>query len=592
MSKKLFVEAVSISLISLTSSSVLASSINNNGPALSSVDVVISGDSPILGEIISLVSGAPGLPEMPNGGNGVVSFSGNGTSVSTTAGAQGEVTVNVNNSAQAGDNSSVNAIVNINVYVHGGGPGTSGGFFQGGSLTNEMGGITSALPADCGGFAGSQGCWQITQTETTYPLESGISTSNGENIPFATPVDPSIQGATVMPTVPVVFSPPPPAVVVPPSPAVVVPPTTNTQIPQSSSVLNGSYQAGGKTLSLSRITSKGSVSNAVLMGDISNSGWVSNSTIGEGATLTGGTLTGSIINEGTISNVDFRGSTIEGGTLNGTIDNSRGGTIKNVELGPNAHITGGKMAGTVTGDCTAPAVLEDVTITANSNVSCVSLDGSSVEEGAVVSEAGKELPEDIETPVTPEETVPPADITVEDTTTRSSSESSSVSPLEVSSDLPPLGKALAINKKGNAVESESTFAGGITVADEETFQQSNTVRKLQDAVNVKADILVDADDVGKHADILVYADYQATEDSEVFQLMLDEKGSYLIWDGEVASLEAFQSQVTLKAVQAITVYQGRLLETGILKITFGYRLEDGTVILSPETINLTVTGDE
>jgi hypothetical protein len=142
------------------------------------------------------------------------------------------------------------------------------------------------------------------------------------------------------------------------------------------------------------------------------------------------------------------------------------------------------------------------------------------------------------------------------------------------------------------VVSESIFAGGIAIADEEIFQQSGTARKLQDTVDVKADILVDANDIGKKADILIYADYQATEEGELFQLMLDENGSYLLWDGEIATLDAFQHQVTLEDIQSVTIYQGLLLETGILKVSVGYRLEDGTVVLSPEPIDLTVTHNE
>jgi len=540
MKTKLFVGAVGIPLIGLTSLPVLASN-SSNGAALSSVKVVMPADSPILGQVMSLVSGAPDV-DLLNGSNGVVSVAGKNASVSTTAGAQGEVIVNVNNNASAGDYSSVNAVVNINVYVHGGGSATAGGsgttYFQGGVLTNEMGGLVSSLPIDCGDVAGSQGCWQIASTEATYPLEGGISTSSGENIPFETTTSPPIQNNVVT-----ITPPPPPVVVLPTNPTT----ASSTQPQQTGSVLNGTYQAGGQTLSLSRITSSGSVSDAVLMGDISNSGWVSNSTIGEGSTLTGGILTGTIINKGAISDVDFRGSSLEGGTLAGTIDNSRGGTIEDVTLEADAHIKGGELTGTVTGDCTAPAVLENVRITADSNVSCVSLQGGSIEEGATVTEteekpseneipesvveetppAENEIPESVveETPVTSEET-PPASI-VEETTTRSTSETILATSPKASSDLPLLGTAIAVNKKGKSVVSESIFAGGIAIADEEIFQQSGTARKLQDTVDVKADILVDANDIGKKADILIYADYQATEEGELFQLMLDENGSYL-----------------------------------------------------------------
>jgi hypothetical protein len=66
-----------------------------------------------------------------------------------------------------------------------------------------------------------------------------------------------------------------------------------------------------------------SISHAVFEGNVvENEGLISNSTIGASTTLTGGKLTGTITNEGTIADIHFVGSKLEGGTLSGNIVNN------------------------------------------------------------------------------------------------------------------------------------------------------------------------------------------------------------------------------------------------------------------------------
>ncbi|MCK5877724.1 MAG: hypothetical protein KAG43_08815, partial [Candidatus Marithrix sp.] len=115
------------------------------------------------------------------------------------------------------------------------------------------------------------------------------------------------------------------------------------------------------------ITKYGNISNATFAGYVENDGLISNSTFLETATVVGGKLSGDIINEGTIVNINFVGNSLSGGILAGdNFNNSEiDGTIENIQLAPQATLTGGKLDGNVTGtDC----MLKDVQLTADANL--------------------------------------------------------------------------------------------------------------------------------------------------------------------------------------------------------------------------------
>lgn len=142
-------------------------------------------------------------------------------------------------------------------------------------------------------------------------------------------------------------------------------------------------QTIGNTLNYKvKVETDGKLAKATFACDVENNGWISNSTIKTGVTLRGGTLTGYIVNEGTISDIVFVGISLQGGTLAGTITNHSkvGGTLKDVRLAPNAKITGGTLQGNIQGDKTAPALLENLKIKAGSKLSGVKL-GNKVQKG-------------------------------------------------------------------------------------------------------------------------------------------------------------------------------------------------------------------
>jgi parallel beta-helix repeat protein len=123
-------------------------------------------------------------------------------------------------------------------------------------------------------------------------------------------------------------------------------------------ICNGQRQ---QTLTNVSVGENGRVSNIDLEGTITNKGWISNVIIKPNASLSGGIVTGYIINQGSMSDFEFRGEQLDGGILSGAITNSNGGTIKNVQLKTNAHISGGKVCD-LFGEIEAPALLENIKV--------------------------------------------------------------------------------------------------------------------------------------------------------------------------------------------------------------------------------------
>jgi len=109
------------------------------------------------------------------------------------------------------------------------------------------------------------------------------------------------------------------------------------------------------------------VADSTFENDVENHGVISDSTIGQGATLNGGTLTGSITNEGVIADVNFVGDELSGGTLAGTVtNNSQVGTIYNVYLADDSTIIDGKVGGYI--KCAIDGVTQSVQLTDGTSI--------------------------------------------------------------------------------------------------------------------------------------------------------------------------------------------------------------------------------
>jgi hypothetical protein len=152
--------------------------------------------------------------------------------------------------------------------------------------------------------------------------------------------------------------------------------------------------------------------------------------------------------------------------------------------------------------------------------------------------------------------------------------------------LPRLGrKASGTDRDGKEVYTSSIFEGGVSVEGSE--HQEQVTQSLREAVDVRGEVEVDSAHVDQFADIVVYAEFPTP--AETLWFMLDSNGIPQRWDGQPETLIAFRHDVPLESIQEIAMYEGHFLLPGYMKVYFGYRLQDGTLIRNSESINVTIT---
>jgi hypothetical protein len=154
-------------------------------------------------------------------------------------------------------------------------------------------------------------------------------------------------------------------------------------------------------------------------------------------------------------------------------------------------------------------------------------------------------------------------------------------------ELPILESAIAVNAQAEITNSEALFSGGISI-NNGPFEESATPT-LSDGIDIRGRIEIAASHRGQVMDSLVVIVYQPLEDNAPVFLMLAENGDILPWDFDMASLVTFQAFETPADVVDVSIAQEQLPATGIIKIYVGYRLMDGTVIYSPQTLDVTIT---
>ncbi|OQW93718.1 MAG: hypothetical protein BWK79_09670 [Beggiatoa sp. IS2] len=146
--------------------------------------------------------------------------------------------------------------------------------------------------------------------------------------------------------------------------------------------------------------------------------------------------------------------------------------------------------------------------------------------------------------------------------------------------LPTLEGGSSVDGSGVFSSSTAIFSGGVAVNGGEF--KSPAILKLSDTVEVKGIVKVESGHVGKVADLVVVAGAKALPPDDVVEgfYMLNEKGQVENWDVNIAALVAFKKGVTLSATQIVDMYKGKFIATGSLRIWFGYRLADGTVVFN------------
>ncbi|MCP4698647.1 MAG: hypothetical protein GY862_17615 [Gammaproteobacteria bacterium] len=104
------------------------------------------------------------------------------------------------------------------------------------------------------------------------------------------------------------------------------------------------------------------VFNMKATGTVQNAGTVFNLTLRETGDFSGGTLSGSVVNLGTVADLVFDQVLLVGGTLAGTISGT--GRVQGVLLAAEAHLSGVTVADSIRGDAGDPALLENVVVSA------------------------------------------------------------------------------------------------------------------------------------------------------------------------------------------------------------------------------------
>jgi len=154
--------------------------------------------------------------------------------------------------------------------------------------------------------------------------------------------------------------------------------------------LNTICNAGGRTITYLEVLQYGHLSNSRLDGRLISDGWVSNLLLTWRGSVSGGIVTGHIVNEGLMEDFEFVGNSITGrntegeivGWLYGTIVNNSqiGGYFCDVILGPNALISNGIVACEIRGVKDASATLRNLRVEDNTVLDNL-LIGANVELG-------------------------------------------------------------------------------------------------------------------------------------------------------------------------------------------------------------------
>ncbi len=71
--------------------------------------------------------------------------------------------------------------------------------------------------------------------------------------------------------------------------------------------------------------------------------------------------------------------------------------------------------------------------------------------------------------------------------------------------------------------------------------------------------------------------------------MLDSHGELISWDGNMASLVAFQQVETEAQPIEVQINNVPIVETGLWHFYIGYRLADGIVVYSPQSLEVNMT---
>lgn len=156
--------------------------------------------------------------------------------------------------------------------------------------------------------------------------------------------------------------------------------------------------------------------------------------------------------------------------------------------------------------------------------------------------------------------------------------------------LPGLGQRRIAHIQGEEVFTQAffkaSFIGGIAV-DQGNYQQQATFF-LDQQVDIRGIIKVASEDIGKTADIFIYAETTFPFSSGTFYYGLDEDLNIYQWDQYAESLVPLIKKVSLNYTHFISFAPWTFYYPGTLKIFFGYRLDDTTLVNNQQAIDIEI----
>jgi len=277
-----------------------------------------------------------------------------------------------------------------------------------------------------------------TTEKTTVPTAPVTTVSDAASTTPSQPTQPAEQTATVNEPV-----------------------STNNDVTCSQNPIITVNCTGGNQLFKNITVAMGvSISQIRLQGKITNYGLISNGVLEENSLLTGGKITGEFKNLGKMQDFYFVGHLLQNGTLSGNIVSK--GEFKNVQLAANTTISGESsdtpaiLSGVIRGDAQYPAYLENVRITAKTQISGVRFGkGTTLDPQAVI-------------------------------------------------ELPTFNQSHQVNSQGKIIETATKFSGGLSIGDSIDFVKTLTLSGSE-PVKLRANIIPATEHLKQRTQLLLVA---------------------------------------------------------------------------------------
>jgi len=144
------------------------------------------------------------------------------------------------------------------------------------------------------------------------------------------------------------------------------------------------------------------------------------------------------------------------------------------------------------------------------------------------------------------------------------------------------GTGLDVN--GNPISTKAHFCGSIT----ESLQSKVNLTSItqQDNAVIRFTINVDSKHTNKTVDVLMLGVYKT---ANITQYFMRNGSNWELWNGDIASFEAAQTNFKLPENFEVIIYDGLFAGLpGSLEIYAGYRFENGGIFYSGENIKLTI----